>query len=471
MLDVHPSRSRRVAISFAVLIALIVAVAATGIWAVNTVNGDANHRYLEVLIPLRKSARDLTLQMVNEETGVRGYLITTDPNSLQPYTAARPVQQADLAQLRSVVTDVPQVGPLVARATREVAALDRYFASEIALVRQGPHGVVAARGRVEAGKAQFDAFRATSTAILRRADAYTVHAKRLQNNDARYATAVIVVLAGGSLVLSVVLAVRTVRRNRRLIAGIESARDHEHEIASVLQESLLPARLPVVPGLELASRFVPAGQGVEVGGDFYDVFDAGGRWYLVVGDVCGKGPGAARLTALCRNAVRTSALSDRSRSLPTVLRELNRVILHADRDPLQYCTIAIAAVRPDGEGGVSAEIASAGHPPVLLRRGGELEAIERLGVPVGIDPAADYASVERTLGTGDLLLLYTDGVTDTHRADETFGESRVADAVRAGGGPGDVLERVEHDIAAFADRGIGDDVAMLAAQVSGRGSA
>src|SRR5436853_4646358 len=123
MLDSAASRSRRLAAAFAALMALTVAVAATGIWAVNTVNSDANHRYLGVLIPLRKSARDLTLQMVNEETGVRGYLITQDSNSLQPYFAARPVKRADLQQLQSVVPDVPQVGPLVARMAREVAAL------------------------------------------------------------------------------------------------------------------------------------------------------------------------------------------------------------------------------------------------------------------------------------------------------------------------------------------------------------
>ena len=472
MPDSTASRSRRLVAAFAVLTALIVAVAATGIWAVNTVNGDANHRYLGVLIPLRKSARDLTLQMVNEETGVRGYLITTSPTSLQPYEAAQPLRRADLKQLQAVVPDDPEIRPLVARAAREVAALDRYFAAEVALAGRGPQGVAAARSRVEAGKTRFDVFRATSSAILNDADAYTVRAKRSQDRDARYATAVIVVLTAGSVLLAAVLAVRTARRNRRLIADIESARDREHDIASVLQASLLPAQLPAVPGLELGSSFVAAGAGVEMGGDFYDVFEAGGRWYLVVGDVCGKGPSAARLTALCRNAVRTSVLSDRAPALPTVLRELNRVILHADRDPLQYCTIAIAAVRSNGGEAAEVEIASAGHPPVLLRRaGGELEAIERLGTPAGIDPDAEFTSAGRTLAAGDMIVLYTDGVTEARRAREAFGESRLADAVRAGGGPGAVVGRIQEEVTRFAGGSVGDDVAVLAAQVSGRGSA
>jgi serine phosphatase RsbU (regulator of sigma subunit) len=466
MLDSAASRSRRLAAAFAALMALTVAVAATGIWAVNTVNSDANHRYLGVLIPLRKSARDLTLQMVNEETGVRGYLITQDSNSLQPYFAARPVKRADLQQLQSVVPDVPQVGPLVARMAHEVAALDGYFASEIALARQGPAGVAAARRHVEAGKSLFDAFRATSTAILQRAGAYTVSSRRSQDGDARYATAVIAVLAVGSLALSAVLAVRTARRNRRQIADLESARDREHDVASVLQESLLPAQLPTVPGLDVASSFVPAGVGVEMGGDFYDVFEAGGRWYLVVGDVCGKGPAAARLTALCRNAVRTSVLSERASSLPVVLHELNRVILHADRDPLQYCTIAIAAVRASG-GSAEVEIASAGHPPVFVRRGdGDLEAIERLGAPVGIDPHAEFSSAARTLAAEDTLVLYTDGVTDARRDGETYGEARLVEAVRAGGPPGEMLDRIQAGIRAFSDGDMTDDVAMLAARVA-----
>jgi sigma-B regulation protein RsbU (phosphoserine phosphatase) len=182
--------------------------------------------------------------------------------------------------------------------------------------------------------------------------------------------------------------------------------------------------------------------------------------------VCGKGPTAARLTALCRNAVRTSVLSERAPSLPLVLHELNRVILHADRDPLQYCTLAIAAVRP-GAGRAEIEIASAGHPPVFLRRSdGDLEAIERLGAPVGIDPDAEFSSAVRMLAAQDTLVLYTDGVTDARRDGETYGEARLAEAVRAGGPPGEVLDRIASGIRAFSDGEMTDDVAMLAARVA-----
>ncbi len=460
------SRSQRLAAAFAALIALIVAVAATGVWAVNSVNSEANHRYLGVLIPMRKSARDLVLQMVNEETGVRGYLITTRRSSLRPYLLARPARTLDLRTLRSVANDDPAIVPLVARAGAQAAALDRYFAHEIALVASGPGGVTAARQNVEAGTAKFDRFRATEAAILAQADLYTGRSQRSQDNDAHYATAVILVLAFASVGIAAVLAFRTARRNRLLIAGIEAARDREHDVASVLQQSLLPVQLPAVPGLRLASCFIPVGEGIQMGGDFYDVFEAGGAWYLVVGDVCGKGPTAARLTALCRNAIRTSVLSEHETSLPTVLRELNRVILSADRDPLQFCTVAIASVRRDASGAADAEIASAGHPPVLLRRaGGEVEPIERLGTVVGVTDDAEFTSVTRRLGVGDLLFMYTDGVTDARADGEVFGEGRLAAAVREATAPAQVVACIQERIAAFAGGHVLDDVAMLAAQV------
>ena len=99
-----------------------------------------------------------------------------------------------------------------------------------------------------------------------------------------------------------------------LAAAIDNARLYAERayIASTLQQSLLPAELPEIPGLETAARFRPTGEGNDVGGDFYDLFAAGGRgWSVVMGDVCGKGPDAAAVTALARYTLRAAAMRDR----------------------------------------------------------------------------------------------------------------------------------------------------------------
>ena len=100
------------------------------------------------------------------------------------------------------------------------------------------------------------------------------------------------------------------RLAERAALALDNARLHEQQahIAGVLQHSLLPRSLPEIPGFELASRFLAAGEAYEVGGDFYDAFRTGSRsWSIVIGDVCGKGPEAAALTSLARYTVRTAS--------------------------------------------------------------------------------------------------------------------------------------------------------------------
>ena len=113
------------------------------------------------------------------------------------------------------------------------------------------------------------------------------------------------------------------------------------EIARALQTSLLPPHLPEIPGAALAAAYHPAWQGLEVGGDFYDVFTTGeGQWYLVIGDVCGKGAEAAAVTALARYTLRTAAA--RRRSPAAILRWVGDAMLHQDAAGGRFCTIACA---------------------------------------------------------------------------------------------------------------------------------
>jgi serine phosphatase RsbU (regulator of sigma subunit) len=149
----------------------------------------------------------------------------------------------------------------------------------------------------------------------------------------------------------------------------------ESQVAHRLQASLLPPKLPVIAGLDLAARYAPAGEGLEVGGDFYDLVPAAeGRWLLVVGDVKGRGIEAAAVTGLARHTIRSAAL--RTNRPADVLSHLNQVlILHEDErsgrngddwDGPEFCSVVVVALEAAG-GSFRASICSGGHPLPLLR--------------------------------------------------------------------------------------------------------
>jgi serine phosphatase RsbU (regulator of sigma subunit) len=212
----------------------------------------------------------------------------------------------------------------------------------------------------------------------------------------------------------------TARRTAKRLAdraalALDNARLHEQQshIASVLQHSLLPRSLPNINGFDASSRFLAAGEAYEVGGDFYDVFRSGsGTWTAVIGDVCGKGPEAASLTALARYTVRTASSPDSSPS--DVLRTLHESISseHAD---LRFCTAALARIQSPSNGDAAARltVALGGHPlPMILRRDGRVDPVGVPGTLLGALPSPVLADTDATLALGDALILYTDGVLD-----------------------------------------------------------
>jgi serine phosphatase RsbU (regulator of sigma subunit) len=212
----------------------------------------------------------------------------------------------------------------------------------------------------------------------------------------------------------------TARRTAKRLAdraalALDNARLHEQQthIASVLQRSLRPRSLPQITGFDAASRFLAAGQAYEVGGDFYDVFRSGsGTWTAVIGDVCGKGPEAASLTALARYTIRTASSPDRSPS--EVLRALHESI-SSERADLRFCTAALARIQAPANGSDAARltVALGGHPhPMVLRRDGQVDSIGEPGTLLGALPSPALADSDDTLRMGDALILYTDGVLD-----------------------------------------------------------
>jgi len=256
---------------------------------------------------------------------------------------------------------------------------------------------------------------------------------------------------------------------RRCATAIENARLYSDRayIARTLQQSLLPVELPDIPGVETAARFRPTGEGKEVGGDFYDIFQTGNRgWTVVMGDVCGKGPDAAAVTALARYTLRAAAMRQRlpSRSLSM----LNEALLR-QRDDRRFCTVAYAYIEPLDHG-ARVGLSSGGHPlPLLLRADGSVDEVGAPGTLLGVVSDPDLEDRAVTLDPGDTLVFYTDGVIESRRSSSgVLDERRLAELVAtcAGRGPDTIAAMVE-DAAVLSQSGAPrDDIAVLVLRVA-----
>ena len=246
--------------------------------------------------------------------------------------------------------------------------------------------------------------------------------------------------------------------------AIDNARlyTERSRIAHTLQVKLLPERLPDIPRTLTAARYRAAGELNEVGGDFYDVFQRSPtEWALVVGDVSGKGAEAAAVTALARYTLRAAALEDAPPS--AALRRLNSAMLYDDTS--QFATVVVAYLGAGPEGGIDLRVALAGHPsPAIVRRDGRVEMVGRFGLMAGLRPDIDVHDVAVRLDAGDVLLLYTDGVTEAGPRTTPFGEAGLVSVLRDLGGrsPQEVVDAVEHAVVAAQPGDPRDDIALLA---------
>jgi serine phosphatase RsbU (regulator of sigma subunit) len=238
--------------------------------------------------------------------------------------------------------------------------------------------------------------------------------------------------------------------------------ERERTIAQTLQRSLRPGGLPDVPGLSAAVRFRPAGESVELGGDFYDLFGTGGgAWAALIGDVQGKGPDAAAVTALARHTLRAGAVYEERPS--GVLRLLHKAL--RERSDGRFCTVAHAHLRI-GRDRLQVELACGGHPlPLVVHPDGRVEPVGRLGTLLGTDIEPQLYDVRVELEAGDVLLLYTDGVTEVRRRRrEVFGLPELTALLRESAAlpPDAVADRVEAAVLAASEGRLRDDMAILA---------
>ena len=255
---------------------------------------------------------------------------------------------------------------------------------------------------------------------------------------------------------------------RRSGAALENARLYAErsQIATTLQESLLPPELPQIPGIDAAARFRPTGQVGAVGGDFYDLFQAGGeRWAVTVGDVCGKGPDAAAVTALARYTLRAAAMREPSPS--RTLAMLNEALLR-QRSDQRFCTVAYAHVEP-GAAGAHVTLACGGHPlPLVLRADGAVEWLGVHGTLLGVVPDPTLENSETELGPGDALILYTDGVSEARGPNGSLDEPALAALVASCSGlsAAAIAARVEAAALELQSGTPRDDIAVVVLQVS-----
>lgn len=248
---------------------------------------------------------------------------------------------------------------------------------------------------------------------------------------------------------------------RRTAVAVDSARLYQEStaIAHALQASLLPPTLPANRVCEFAARYAAAGEGNEVGGDFYDVFDLPDNgWGFAIGDVCGKGAEAAAITGLARNVLRL-LVRDGARP-PTALHRLNDAILElAERG--RFCTALLGTIEPDGRR-LRINLSGAGHPPpAVLRADGSVGFVGRSGTLLGVLPRIELAEDYLVLEPGDAIVFYTDGVTERRNGREMYGEENLLNCLRefAGASADEIAGRLELSVQRFGPAR--DDLALL----------
>jgi serine phosphatase RsbU (regulator of sigma subunit) len=254
---------------------------------------------------------------------------------------------------------------------------------------------------------------------------------------------------------------------RRAAIVVDNARLYEssRRLAATLQASLLPRRLPDIPGVRIAARYRPALEGQEVGGDFYDAFRIkDDRWAIAIGDVCGKGAEAAALTALGRYTIRALAEYD----APTVLRRLNEAVIRDhDITEQRFLTVLLAnlTVHPDR---LDLQLAAAGHPPpLILRADGRVEQVAVTGTLLGVAKEVSFEPQLVSLHPGDTILLYTDGLTDARAPGRVISDAELTTLLARGHGLGGEELAAFIEDSAIAGEAPRDDIAILVVEFGG----
>ncbi|MFJ2610453.1 SpoIIE family protein phosphatase [Streptomyces sp. NPDC091279] len=258
--------------------------------------------------------------------------------------------------------------------------------------------------------------------------------------------------------------------SRRAALALDNARLYSERtmISQSLQRSLLPPELPVIDGVEVEVIYRAAGEGNEVGGDFYDLFPiSDGAYGFAIGDVCGTGPNAAAVTGLARHALRL--LAREGLSGPAVLERLNSAILDEGARS-RFLTLLYGELRPQEDGSAELKVVCAGHPlPLRLRQDGTVEPAAEPQPLLGVMEDLELYEQRVTLDPGDVLLCVTDGVTERREGTRMLGDDGLSDVLTTCTGltAGAVAARIMRAVERFASDAPSDDMAILAMRVPG----
>ncbi|MCX5424066.1 SpoIIE family protein phosphatase [Streptomyces sp. NBC_00078] len=258
--------------------------------------------------------------------------------------------------------------------------------------------------------------------------------------------------------------------SRRAALALDNARLYSERtaISQALQRSLLPPELPEIDGVEVEVIYRAAGEGNEVGGDFYDLFPiSDGAYGFAIGDVCGTGPNAAAVTGLARHALRL--LAREGLSGPAVLERLNSAILDEGARS-RFLTLLYGEMRPQEDGSAELKVVCAGHPlPLRLRQDGTVEPAAEPQPLLGVMEDLELYEQTVTLDPGDVLLCVTDGVTERREGTRMLGDDGLSDVLTTCTGltAGAVAARIMRAVERFASDAPSDDMAILAMRVPG----
>ena len=426
--------------------------------------------------------------MVDMETGLRGYQLRGDHQFLEPYSRAQPRVEPALDELSNLVSNNAQAAR--AAALRPEVESWLIWAEATRAKAEAGQAVPLAEGLE--GKRRMDAIRA-SLDEMNGAEFDVREARR------RWVVALVVSAVLLSLLLAAGLGFFLVRRLRKTLRDtaatytqvIRTNRKQERQLEDALerldvemkavariQESLLPKEVPNIYGLELAAHYSPSSR---VGGDYYDFFplahaplddkqddDPGERWGILIADVSGHGTPAAVMMAVTH----TIAHGYEEPPMPAshLLNFVNRRLCkgYTGRAGVAFVTAFYAIYAPDTR---VLQYSSAGHNPPRVRRAstGKVEALTGgAGLPMGIDDAEDYPDAQTTLDPGDVLILYTDGITESRNDANGFFEEERLDAA-VGGAEGTPQQIIDRTLAAVKQHAAGreadDDQTLIVARV------